>query len=136
VGKIQMLRDALGVVDVIERAAAVLGGAVTLEFGEAALIPELHSEADDGAVLLEEDGGDGRGVDTTGHSYGDEAGSGFGGWRRRKGVELEPRGHVGSILAVLVSFCWGRRDLTQRALRAAHGERRDRADQEIAADFW
>jgi hypothetical protein len=71
VGKIQVLGDTLGVVDVVERAATVLRGAVALEFGEAALIPELHGEADDRAVLLEEDRGDGGGVDTTGHGDGD-----------------------------------------------------------------
>src|SRR5882724_2410199 len=52
VREIQMLRDTLGVVDVVERAAAMLRGAVALKFGEAALIPELHGEADDGATLL------------------------------------------------------------------------------------
>jgi hypothetical protein len=99
VGKIQVLGDTLGVVDVVERAATVLRGAVALEFGEAALIPELHGEADDRAVLLEEDRGDGGGVDTTGHGYCDEAGSAFGGGRPRKRVELEVRGHARSILA-------------------------------------
>ena len=36
VRKIQVLRNSLGVVDVVERAAAVLCGAVALKFGEAA----------------------------------------------------------------------------------------------------
>jgi hypothetical protein len=57
--KIQVLGDALGIVDVVERAAAVLLGAVALQFWEAALIPELHGEADDGAALFLENGGDG-----------------------------------------------------------------------------
>jgi len=89
VRKIQVLGYALGVVDVVERAAAVLGGAVALEFRETALIPELHGEADDGVVLLEEDGGYRGGIDTARHGYGDQAGSGFGGGRFRKGFELE-----------------------------------------------
>jgi hypothetical protein len=52
VREVQVLRDTLGVVDVIERAAAVLRGTFTLKFGEAALIPKLHSETDDGVALL------------------------------------------------------------------------------------
>ena len=47
-----MLRDALGVINVIERAAAVLGRAVSLKLGQAALIPELHRQADYRAALL------------------------------------------------------------------------------------
>jgi hypothetical protein len=98
VRKIQMLGYALGVVNVVERAAAVLRGAIALEFREAALIPELHGKADDGAVLLEEDRGNGRRVDSTGHGYGDEAGSRLGGGCRES-VELDLRGHADSILA-------------------------------------
>ena len=80
--KIQMLSDALGVVDVVERAATMLRGAVALQFGEAALIPKLHGEADDGMALLEEHGRDGGGIDAAGHGYGDEAGL----WSRRPGA--------------------------------------------------
>jgi len=105
VWKIQVLRDALGVVDVVEGAATVLRGAIALEFGEAALIPELHGEADDGAILLEKNRGNGGGVDTTGHGYGDKARSGLGSGCRRKRVELELRGHAGSILAFLPNLC-------------------------------
>jgi len=94
-----MLRNALGVVDVVERAAAVLRGAVALQFGEAALIPELHGKADDGAILLEEDRGDRGGVDAAGHGDRDEAGGKSRGGRCRKRVELELRGHAVSILA-------------------------------------
>jgi len=42
VGKIQVLRYGFGVIHVIERAAAVLCGAVALKVGEAALVPKLH----------------------------------------------------------------------------------------------
>jgi hypothetical protein len=98
-GKIQMLGYALGVVDVVEGAAAVLRGAVPLEFGEAALIPELHGEADDGAILLEEDRGDCGRVDTAGHGYSDEAGRWLSRGCRGERVELELRRHAGFILA-------------------------------------
>src|SRR2546430_1272567 len=37
--KIQVLRDALRVVDIVEGTATVLGGAVALQFRETALIP-------------------------------------------------------------------------------------------------
>jgi hypothetical protein len=57
--KIQVLGDTLGVVNVVERTAAVLLGAVALQFRQAALIPELHGEADDRAALFLEDSGDG-----------------------------------------------------------------------------
>ena len=42
VREIQVLRYGLGVIHVIERAAAVPCGAVALKFGEAALVPKLH----------------------------------------------------------------------------------------------
>src|SRR6267143_3826199 len=59
VRKIQVLRYGFGVVHVVERAAAVLRGAVALKFGEAALVPELHGEADYGAALLLQESGNG-----------------------------------------------------------------------------
>jgi hypothetical protein len=81
-----MLRHGLGVIHVIERAAAMLRGAVTLKFGEAALVPKLHGEADDvAALLLQESGNSGR-VNTAGHGYGDEASLGFG--ALGEGIEL------------------------------------------------
>src|SRR5258708_36939156 len=104
-GKIQVLGDALGVVDVVERAAAMLRGAVTLEFGEAALIPKLHGQADDGVILLEEYRGYSGRVDTTGHGHRHEAGSGFGGGCCRGRGEWGLRGHAASGLAVLVDLC-------------------------------
>src|SRR6266446_2946664 len=45
--EIEVLGDALRVVDVFERAAAVLCGAGALQFGEATLVPKLHGETDD-----------------------------------------------------------------------------------------
>jgi len=72
-----MLSDALGVINIIERTAAMLGGAVTLQFREAALVPELHGQADNGAALLLQESGDRGGIDTAGHGDGDEAGSYF-----------------------------------------------------------
>jgi hypothetical protein len=74
VRKVEMLGDAFGVVDVIERAAAVLRAEVgALKFGEPALVPELHGEADDGAALLLQHGCDGGRVHTARHGHGDKA---------------------------------------------------------------
>src|SRR5262249_23047628 len=72
--KIQVTRDGLGVIDVVERAAAMLRWPVALQLGQAALVPELHREADDGAALLLKERSDGGGIDATGHGHGDEAG--------------------------------------------------------------
>jgi len=56
----------------------MLSGPISLQFGQATLIPKLHGEADYGAALLLEDGGDRRGVDATGHCDGNEAWLDFG----------------------------------------------------------
>src|SRR6266436_2860344 len=98
-----MLRYGLGVIDVIERATAVLRVAVALKFGEAALVPELHGEADDGAALLLEKGCNRGRVDSAGHGYGDEAALGFG--ALGQGVELDGGIHADSIISGLVSIC-------------------------------
>src|SRR5260370_39039347 len=100
---IQVLRVSLGVIDVIEGATTVLRGAVTPKLGEAALVPELHGEADYGAALLLEKGCDGGRVDTSGHGYGDEAAPGL----RALGqsVELDGGIHADSIISGLVSIC-------------------------------
>jgi hypothetical protein len=99
VGEVQMLRDALGVIDVIERAAAMLRGTPALELREAALIPELHGEPDDGSALLLEDGCYGGRIHAAGHGDGDEAGlrSGLDG----KEIELDGWGHVVSAICPL-----------------------------------
>jgi hypothetical protein len=86
-GKVEVLRDALSIVDVVERAAAMLRGAISPKFGKAALIPELHGQADDGPALLAEDRGNGGGVDTAGHGDGNQAGLDPGA-RRKCGFEL------------------------------------------------
>ena len=52
--------------------------------GEAALVPELEGEADEGVALGAQERGDGGGVDSSGHGDGD------------RGVGL---GHTGSIFA-------------------------------------
>src|SRR5258708_30001472 len=78
VGKVKMLRDALGVVDIVQRAAAMLRRAVigegTLQFGQAALIPELHGKRDDGASVLLQNGGNGGRIHSTRHRDSDESG--------------------------------------------------------------
>jgi hypothetical protein len=97
VREIQVLRYGLGVIHVIKRAAAVLRGAVGLKFGEAALVPELHRKADDGAALLLQESGNSGRVDTAGHGDGDEAALNF----CALGEGLELGGHVhGGILIV------------------------------------
>jgi hypothetical protein len=60
----------------------MLRGAISLKFGEAALIPELHGQADDGPALLLEDRGNGGGVDTTGHGDDNQAGPNLGAGRK------------------------------------------------------
>src|SRR5579859_1106384 len=101
--EIEVLGYALGVVDVIERAAAMLLGAIALQFGQAALIPELHREADDGMALFLENSSDGGRVHTTGHGDGDEAVLSF--FASRKRVELCHRIHAGSIVTGNASDC-------------------------------
>jgi hypothetical protein len=71
--KIQMTRDVLGVVHIVERTATVLRGAVSLKFGEAALIPELHRQPHDGMTLLLEKRGHRRRIHATGHGNGDQS---------------------------------------------------------------
>src|SRR5262245_38930832 len=65
----------------------MLRGAIALNFRQATLVPELHGKADNGAPFLLEQGGDRRGVDTTGHSDGDKPGLNLGA-RRECGLEL------------------------------------------------
>src|SRR5882724_10521713 len=62
------LGDTARVVDVVERAAASLDGlGHALVSSEAALVPELHRQADDVMPLNAEHGRYGRGVDSAGH---------------------------------------------------------------------
>ena len=73
VGDVEVLGDAASVIDIINRTAAALDG-----FGhagaasEAALVPELEGEADDGVSLCVEQRSGGGGVDAAGHGHGDE----------------------------------------------------------------
>jgi hypothetical protein len=61
-----------GVVDVVDAAAAALDGlGHALVAGEAALVPELEGEADEGVALGAQECGDCGGVDSSGHGYGD-----------------------------------------------------------------
>ncbi len=73
VRKIQVLRHALSIVDVVERAAAMLRRPVALQLGQTPLVPELHGQPDDGMPLLLQQGRDGRGVDTAAHGHGNQA---------------------------------------------------------------
>jgi hypothetical protein len=66
-----MFGYAASVVDIVVRAAAMLGGAVIFELRQAALVPELHREADDGLGAVVEDRGYGGAVYAAGHGYGD-----------------------------------------------------------------
>ena len=72
VGDVELLGYAAGVVDVVDGAAAALDGlGHAFVSGEAALVPELEGEADEGVALGAEQRGDGGGVDSSGHGYGD-----------------------------------------------------------------
>ena len=64
-----MFGNAAGVIDIIERAAAP-GGGISCNFGEAALIPELHGEASDVVAIAFEQGCDGGAVYSARHGYG------------------------------------------------------------------
>jgi hypothetical protein len=75
--KIQVLRYALGVIHIIEGAAAVLRRAFALQFGKAALIPQLHGQTNDWMTLLAEQRSNGGTVHATGHGHGDKAGLRF-----------------------------------------------------------
>jgi hypothetical protein len=92
-----MLRHALGVVDVIERAAPMLRRAIALEFRQTPLVSQLHGEANDRMALLLQHRGDCGRIDAAGHRYRDESGLALGDFRQR--VELSFRGHALSILA-------------------------------------
>ena len=74
VGNAELLGDAAGVVDVVERAAASGCAALGNEIGQAALVPQLHGQADDAAALAVQQTGDGGAVDAAGHGDGDDAG--------------------------------------------------------------
>src|SRR5438270_6808992 len=66
IGNADVLGDAACVVDIVEGAAAaghLLGHA--LVSGEAALVPELHGQADDVVSLGAQHGGNGGGIDST-----------------------------------------------------------------------
>ncbi len=69
-GKIQVLRHALGVIDIVNGAAAMLRRACGLHGRQAALIPQLHGQADDAAVLLQHQRGDYGAVHSAAHSHG------------------------------------------------------------------
>jgi hypothetical protein len=83
VGKIQVLRDPFGIVNVVERAATVLRWPIALKFRQAALIPQLHRETNDGAALSEQDSGDGGRIHAPGHGHGDQTGLNRSGRRQR-----------------------------------------------------
>jgi hypothetical protein len=71
------------IVDIVDGAAAALNSlGHALVSGEAALVPELEGEADEGVTLGAQEGGDGGGVDSSGHGDGD----GFG--RRHTAVSM------------------------------------------------
>ena len=68
VGDVELLGYVAGVVDVVDGAAAALDGfGHALVSGEAALVPELEGEADEVVALGAQEGGDGGGVDSSGH---------------------------------------------------------------------
>jgi hypothetical protein len=80
VGNAQMLGDAAGVVDIIQRAAAAglrrVRNAVLA--GQPRLILKLKRQPNDSATVMGEHRRDGRGVYPSGHGYGDGFGLGHG----------------------------------------------------------
>jgi hypothetical protein len=79
VGDVEVLGYAARIVDVVDGAATALHGfRHALTAGEAALVPELEGEADEGMSLGVKQRGDGRRVDAAGHGHGD------GVWLRHK----------------------------------------------------
>jgi hypothetical protein len=67
------------VVDVVDAAAAALDGfGHAFVSGETALVPELEGETDEGVALSAQECGDGGGIDSSGHGYGDGLAFGFG----------------------------------------------------------
>jgi hypothetical protein len=91
VREVEMLCDALGVVDVVDGAAAVPGGSSGLQVREAALIPELHGQSDYAAILFLKQNRNDRAVDPATHSDSDGIEARF--VVQRKGVELEFNAH-------------------------------------------
>jgi hypothetical protein len=70
-----MLRDTARVINIIERTAAMRRRAFGRgKFRQAALIPELHREADDRFGGFVKQRGDGRAVDAAAHGDGGEHG--------------------------------------------------------------
>ena len=63
----QVLRHALRIVHIIERAAALAARAVAVELRQAALVPELHRQANDGKAALDQDRRDGGAVHAAAH---------------------------------------------------------------------
>ena len=74
----EMFGYAASVVDIVVRAAAMLSGAVIFELGQAALVPELHRQANDGLGAVVEDGGNGGAVHAAAHGDCDGVGGGDG----------------------------------------------------------
>ena len=75
IGNADVLGDASGIVDIVERAAAagyLLGHA--LVSGEPPLVPELHGQADKVMPFGAQHGSDGGGIDSSRHGYGDGLG--------------------------------------------------------------
>ena len=66
----EVLGHALGVINVVERAAALAVRAVAVELRQAALVPQLHRQADDGKAALLQDRGNGRAVHAAAHRDG------------------------------------------------------------------
>src|ERR1035438_689434 len=72
VGNAECFGDATGVVDIVDRTAATLDGFGHADVsGEAALVPELHGEANEAVAFGAEHGRNGGGVNSSRHGYGD-----------------------------------------------------------------
>jgi hypothetical protein len=79
VGDVELLGNVAGVIDIVDGTAAALDGlGHALVSSEAALIPKLQGEADEGVALCAQECGDGGGVDSSGHGDGDGLPTGLG----------------------------------------------------------
>ncbi len=95
--KIQVLRHALRVINIIQRAATVLRRAFALQFRQPPLIPQLHRQTNDRVPLLQKHGRHGRRIHAAGHSYSHKPELWFS--RSGQGIKLDLHVHSHSILA-------------------------------------
>ena len=139
--EIQMPRDSLRVINIVQRTATMLRGAIALQFRQAPLVPELHGESNHATVLLLKERSDSGGIDATGHGYSDEAALCFG--ALGQSLEFNGGSHEHNFI-VTDSVCQhGRKKQRRRpnaeVLRTQRPRREEKVkkdNQSWAAAFW